>query len=65
MLLLRLSGSVFTVGRFPLLIFLEIAVETTNGGTSSPRLFVDIFELVWNYILSSGYRGSSLVDIEP
>ncbi len=39
----------FTVGRFSLLIFLEIVDETTNGGTGPSRLHIDIFEFVRQY----------------
>jgi hypothetical protein len=34
------QGSRFTVGRFPLLIFLEIVDETTNDGTGSKPALV-------------------------
>jgi len=52
MLLLRLSGSGFTVSHFALFfISLKIVDESMKGRTGSPGLFVDIFELVWKYIL--------------
>jgi len=36
-------GSGFTVGLFPLFMFLEIVDESTNGSTCSSGLFVNIF----------------------
>jgi hypothetical protein len=39
----------FTVGRFPLVISLEIVDETTNDGTGSSHLLIDIFEFVRQY----------------
>jgi len=42
-------GQGFTVGRFSLLIFLKIVNETTNDGTGSSRLLIDMFEFVRQY----------------
>jgi hypothetical protein len=39
------------VGYFALFMFFEIVDESMKGSTGSLGLFVDIFELVWKYIL--------------
>jgi len=51
------------VGRFSLLIFLEIVDETTNDGTGSSRLLIDIFEFVRQYRVFN--QKTAVTDISP
>jgi len=46
----EVQGSGFTVGHLAVFISLEIIDKSTNGGTCSAGLLIDIFELVGRYV---------------